>query len=1012
MMETATPHIFPLEFRLFGTFEARVQDNPLPLLRYRKAQWLLALLVLRHDREVSRDWLAATFWPDNDESQALFYLRKNLSNLRHVLGSEAHRLLSPTPRTLRFDLSGAYADVLCFDAATCAPATASAEALEQAVALYRGPLLVDCPDEWVTTEREARAQVYLAALETLAQQSLANASPTAAARWLRLILANDPYRESAYAALMQALADCGDRAAVIQVYRDLRVLLRNELNTTPGPEIETLYHRLIQQEAPLPKSPYPTTSTGTLRHLPVPLNDLIGRQEEKEAILGYLSKRRLVTLVGSGGVGKTRLAIASAEALLPDFAHGVWFVDLAAVSDPAQVAHAAARTLGVLEEKERPLAETLVDFLSRRALLLVLDNCEHLIDACASLAFTLLSACPELRVLATSRQALGVTGEQMYRVPSLTFPTISPNSTQANSDSFEKDLQVLLEYDAVRLFVERARQVHPAFQLNRRSAEAITDICQQLDGIPLAIEMAAARMRALSATEIQERLADRFRLLTSGNRATLPRQQTLHAAIEWSYDLLTPPERDLLRYLSVFTGGWSREGVEAICKEEGGRRKDESMTGLEAHPSSFILHPSDTVDLLMALVDKSLVTMEERGETPRYAMLESVRQYGRELLTKSGELGEAQQRHRDYYLRMAERSYKEDDVIWMDRLEQEHDNLRAAQDFCLAEADSITMGLRFVVALHGFWAARGYLREGIRRGTALLAHPNAQSPDQLRAGALYSVGRMTWQYSDYTGLSTLFAESLAIYQMLGDKNGTARAMEALGGVLEDEQGDAYLAESLALYQETGNQSGVAQIHRRRGINARMAGDLVRARQWLTEGLELSRRIENRLLIAHILHDLSYLNFVEGDLVSAQTLEEEALQQYREIGNRMGELIGLQHLGWVNLWLDNWEKTRTCTEASLHMQKAAWRRQEFSTALECLAEVACREEKWARAACLWGAVDTFQKTYNLVAAEGRKEPLEKSVAVARARLGEEAFAHAWKEGKAMTLETALHYALNE
>lgn len=556
-IENSGSGVSPLEIRLLGTCEMRPNGQPLPSLPSRKEQWLLALLVLRHARDTDRDWLAATLWPDAEESRARFYLRRSLSHLRRALGEQESRLLSPTPRTLRLDLSGggAWSDVLAFDKAL------KENDEERAVGLYAGPLLPDCAEEWALPEREARHQAYLAALETLAEAAMVRGEPAAATRWLRLAVVADPYRESAACALMKALAHGGDRAAATQVYRDLRVRLHDDLNADPAPETQHLFRRLTAPDAPAaarPVAPPPPalSPSAARRHLPVPLTDLIGRQEALGEVAGRLRRARLVTLVGPGGVGKTRLAIGAAEAALPHFEGGVWFVDLAPLTGGALVPDAVAAALGLEKPARHGAPEArLVNALAARTLLLVLDNCEHVLPACAALAHALLSACPGLRILATSREPLGVTGEQAFPVTSLALPPETVAGPKADPMLAEKDPAALMVYGAVRLFVERATQAAPAFRLSRSNVHAVAQICCRLDGIPLALEMAAARVRSLSAPEIEARLRDRFRLLTTGNRAAAPRQQSLRAAMDWSWDLLTNDEKTLLRRLSVFAGG-------------------------------------------------------------------------------------------------------------------------------------------------------------------------------------------------------------------------------------------------------------------------------------------------------------------------------------------------------------------------------------------------------------------------------------------------------------------------
>jgi non-specific serine/threonine protein kinase len=392
-----------------------------------------------------------------------------------------------------------------------------------------------------------------------------------------------------------------------------------------------------------------------LHNLPTQLTRFIGREGEIAEIKGLLGTTRLLTLIGSGGCGKTRLALQVAADSLEQFADGVWLAELAPLADPAFVPHSVAAALDVPEQPTRPMTETLANYLRTKKMLLLLDGCEHRHAACQSLTDHLLRASDTIRILATSREALGVEGESTYRVPSLLLRDVRQTLPVAQ----------LAEYDVIRLFAERAALAQPGFTLSERNAPAIAQICQRLDGMPLAIEFAAARLRMLSVEQIAARLDDRFRLLTAGTRQTLPRQQTLRATMDWSYDLLSDPERAVLRRLSVFAGGWPFDTAEAVCA--GG--------GIEA---------GDILDLLTQLVDKSLVIAETHGGEARYRLLETVRQYGDEKLRNAGEAAEVRRRHRDWFLALAEQAGSElrgpKRSIWLDRLETEHDNLRAAHE--------------------------------------------------------------------------------------------------------------------------------------------------------------------------------------------------------------------------------------------------------------------------------------------------------------------------------------------
>jgi predicted ATPase/DNA-binding SARP family transcriptional activator len=579
----------PLAISLLGPFSARVNGVPLPRLHSHKEEAILALLILRHGRPVERTWLAGLLWSDTAESQGLATLRRYLAYLRRALGSEVSRLQSPTSSSLMLDLTGATVDLITFDTAL---ARGERQSLEAAVALYRGPLLEGWTEEWVFEERSRREQAYLQALEALATDALERGELTTAEQQLRRVVAVDPLRETAQRALMQTLADGGSYAAAIQSYRELRLLLHRELNAAPDPETEALFQQIRAQaremaatgrrgdgatgreelspafapspqarSAGSPRLPVAERSEGseaTRPNLPASLTRFIGREREMSEVKERLRATRLLTFTGVGGCGKTRLALEVTAQVLAGYTHGVWLVELAELTDPALVPQTVAAVLRVREQPGRSIVEVLTGSLRERQALLVLDNCEHLVAACASLADTLLRSCPDLRILATSRQPLGIMGEAVWPVPPLSLPP--PGGPPEGED--------LTQYESVCLFVDRATQSLPDFRLTPREASAVVQVCRRLDGLPLALELAAARVRALSVEQIAQRLEDRFHLLTGGSRTALPRHQTLRSLIDWSYDLLTEKERVLFQRLSVFGGGWTLAAAEAVCSDD------------------------------------------------------------------------------------------------------------------------------------------------------------------------------------------------------------------------------------------------------------------------------------------------------------------------------------------------------------------------------------------------------------------------------------------------------------
>ena len=504
-------------------------------------------------------------------------------------------------------------------------------------------------------------------------------------------------------------------------------------------------------------------------NLPQQVTSFIGRETQVEEVTRLLGRTHLLTLTGAGGCGKTRLSLQVAADLLDQYFDGVWLAELAALSDPALVPQAVATALGVKEEPGKPLSQTLVAALKPKRLLIVLDNCEHLVAACAALATDLLRSCPQVRILASSREALNVSGEQTFRVPSLTLP--DPKQVQT--------VESLSQYEAVRLFIERAQAVQPSFAVTTANAPAMAQVCFHLDGIPLAIELAAARVRSLSAEEINRRLDQRFRLLTGGARNVLPRQQTLRALIDWSYDLLTGAEKALLCRLSVFVGGWTLSAAEAVCAGEP-------------------VKDWEVLDLLTALVDKSLVAAERWGNGTRYRLLETVRQYGGDRLRESGESEAVSGRVAAYFLALAEEAEPQmrgpEQEVWLSRLETEHDNLRASLSWVEGQGDGGEDGLRLAGALSRFWGIRGHSTEGrqwLRRALARTKRGDVEEESARegagsasRAVALTGAGNLARNQGDYAEAQTLYEEALTLNGQLGDRQGIANTLNNLGNVAQ------------------------------------------------------------------------------------------------------------------------------------------------------------------------------------------------------------------------------------
>ncbi len=725
-------------------------------------------------------------------------------------------------------------------------------------------------------------------------------------------------------------------------------------------------------------------------NLPIQLTSFIGRERNIEEVKRLLSETRLLTLTGVGGVGKTRLALQIAARVLDELKNGVWLVELAAVADPALVPQTVASALGAREQPGRPIMATLVDFLRPKQLLLALDNAEHVIEACAQLADTLLRTCPDVRILATSREGLSIAGETLWRVPSLSLPDLQQLPPVGH----------LMEFEAIRLFVERAKAVLPGFKLTDQNALAVVRICRQLDGLPLAIELAAARVNLLSGEQIVARLDDRFRLLTGGGRTTVPRQQTLRAVIDWSHDLLSAKEKTLLRRLSVFAGGWALEAAEAVC----------SGNGVET---------GEALDLLTQLVDKSLVVVEMNDAGPRYRLLETLRQYGQDRLLESGEAADVRDRHREWYLVLAERAELElrgtQQLVWMQRLETEHDNFRAALEWVLGSKDA-EVRLRLAVALWRFWMIRGYLSEGLGR-LKLALNIGAEATASLRAKALYGAGVMLQDMGDLPKARALLGECLAVFRGLGEKWGIALVLDDLAEV-DIHQGDyesarALLSECLERNRELGNKLGVADALHNLGWVDWFEGQYASARLLGDESLALYRECGSKRGISWALNSVGVVAVALGEYASARSLLEEGLTKHQELGDKLGTAQTLCDLGWVDWHEGQYASARRFYKKSLALSQQSGGRIVVCECLEGLAVTAARVPDGHRdAARLFAAAEVLRRRIGYRRSPAEQAAYDSTVSTLLAVLGKATLATAWAEGQAMTLEQAIEYALSE
>ncbi len=614
-------------------------------------------------------------------------------------------------------------------------------------------------------------------------------------------------------------------------------------------------------------------------NLPYELNRFVGRQEQLMAICGFFEQEnsRLITLTGPGGVGKTRLAIKAASQLRSGFRDGVWLVELAWLTNPVLIAQLTVRTIGLVEEGRQTRMQTLIEYLRSRKLLLLLDNCEHLIEDVARFVQSLLRTAPGLFILATSREPLGIEGEIIWTLPPLSAPDPEKEVTT----------ETLGRYEATELFLERASSVQPNFRVNHQNALAVAQVCTYLDGIPLAIELAAARLRTLSVEDIVARLDDRFRLLV-GHRTSEPRQQTLQSLIDWSYDLLSENERKLMKRLSVFAGSWSLPAAEYVCSGEG-------------------IEENKVLDLLAQLVDKSLVVTELHKGNIRYRFLETIRQYAADLLEETGAVDEYSKKHAQYYLRLAQDSYGKcwgrEQGIWLDRLESEHYNLRKAMDHLLDDDPTGEALLQLAGSLWRYWEVRGYINMG-RYWITLALKENPDASAYVRANGLRGAGILARQQGDYGEAKAHHEESLALFRKLGPKYNLqiARQLDALGEI-EQYYGNYEHAitlhqESMALQKEIGDTEGVAASLAHLGVIARDRGRYDEAENRLQQSLKLNRELGDGLRISVDLNNLGFVANLQCNYERALSFHEEAVQKYRDLGNKLGISESLMNMGDV------------------------------------------------------------------------------------------------------------------
>ena len=992
-----------INIKLLGGFHLHYQGEVVDTINTTRLQSLLAYLVLHKNEPVSRQHLAFLFWPDTSEAQA----RTNLRNLLYKLRSafpDANRYIYTDKHMLQWQPSEHFA--LDVDEFTrLASQSTSIQDLEAAVEIYSGDLVPDCYDEWIQSLRESLRQTYLTSLEKLLILLTESKQQDDAIYYSQILLRCDPTHEETYRNLMRFYAQRGDRAGVARIYKTCVTVLDRELDVKPSLATEEAYQKWITYDTDWTAYSQITEihSQGySIHNLPASITSFIGRERELEQVTVLLSDHRLVTLIGPGGIGKTRLALASAMEILSRYRDGIFLVDLAPTNDPGMITLAISDALQANDEIRASGIDGVINHLSDQSLLLILDNCEHLTKDVGDITLTLLRACPYIRILITSREALNVYGETVWRVPALPTPRqLEKWNIEASGDDFQ-ELQV---NESVKLFIERAVSTLPTFTTTSEILLAIGEICHRLEGIPLAIEMAAARVKTLSVQQIFQRLDNVFDLLKHPAIGAFPRHGTMEAVMEWSYALLVPTERNLFMRLSAFSGDFSLQAAEKVCAGQG-------------------IQEAEILDLLASLIDKSLVETLPTVPETRFKLHEVARQFAQQRLRTHEPSLNWQNRHLDYFLVLTEEAEPKlrtgEQLEWLNRLEIEQENLRAALRWALDKENAfknqhVEAAARMVSALWLFWFIRGRFSEGRRWAEQALASLNHTGNTSLVLGkVLYTAASFCLFQGEYPRANELSQRSLTISKTLKDIFGEVVSYHHLGLIAKNQgelvQAEIHLSEGYKSANYLGDPWLISMLAEDLAHLAIAKSHPEDALKQFQLSLDIARKVGDTFTILYNLTNIAELALQQGDFQQAVMLTEESLSLSRVIGEMRGISFALERLGRIAVQEGKYQRADELLKQSLEIIWGTRDRETTISYLVHLADNASQQEKFEFAARLLAACEAALSSFPNGFRWSEQAIFDRLVENIRTQLELGVFTAAWTLGRLMNLEQVVSYAL--